>query len=199
VEDDAMSTLAAPTRELTPDDVLDMTDGVRYELVDGRLVESNTTMTSSRVAGRIAQLLSNHCESPLVAHVLPERGFVCFPNKPNKMRRPDVSVVLADRTTPAMFEEGFTSIRPDIAVEVVSSNDLVYELRDKLADYRAAAIPLVWVVYPPSHSVEVLRSDSSGADLGPDDELTGEDILPGFRCRVADLFAGLPETTDQAR
>ena len=51
--------------------------------------------------------------------------------------------------TPEMFEEGFTSIPPDLAVEVVSPNDTVYDLDEKLEDYRAAGIPLVWVVYPP--------------------------------------------------
>jgi Uma2 family endonuclease len=194
-----MSTIAAPARQYTPDDLLKMPDGDRYELVDGQLVERHMSVLSQFVGTRLARLLGNHCEPAGLAFVFSECGYVCFPGKPNKMRRPDVSCIRSDRMGPEQLDEGFATIRPDLAVEVVSPNDLVYEFREKLDDYRAAAIPLVWVVYPPSRSVEVLRADGSETKIGPDGELTGEDILPGFRCRVADLFAGLPEPTDQAR
>ena len=84
------------------------------------------------------------------------------------------------------------TIRPDVAVEVISPNDRVYDLEEKLEDYRAAGIPLIWLLYPPTRRVRVLRPEGPPTELGPDDELTGEEVLPGFRCRVADLFAGPP-------
>ncbi len=183
---------APPHRELTPDDVLAMPDDVLYELVDGRLVELNVGTISSRVAGNVGKLLSNHCDSPLIAHVFPEHGYTCFPAKRNRMRRPDVSLILADRMTPELFEEGFTLIRPDLAVEVISPNDVASDLGEKLDDYHAAGIPLLWIVYPEARRVHVFRWDGPPALLGPDDELTGEDVLPGFRCRVTDFFTGLP-------
>jgi Uma2 family endonuclease len=108
------------------------------------------------------------------------------------MRRPDVSLILAARMTPELFEEGFTSIRPDLAIEVISPKDRVYDLEEKLDDYRDVGVPLIWLIYPRSRRVRVLRPEGPPTELGPDDELTGEEILPGFRCRVADLFAGLP-------
>ena len=58
-----MSTITAPARELTPDDVLDMPDDALYELVDGRLVELN--MSAEVEPGRRATsryLLKNHCD-----------------------------------------------------------------------------------------------------------------------------------------
>jgi Uma2 family endonuclease len=187
-----MSTITAPTRELTPDDVLKMSGDIPYELVDGRLVELKVGAESGFVASGISQLLRNHCGLPPTAYVFAEHGYTCFPGKPNRMRKPDVSLILADRMTPAMFADGFTSIPPDLAVEVVSPNDTVYDLEEKLDDYRSAGIPLVWVVSPPVRRVRVIHRGATRADLGPDDDLTGEDVLPGFRCRVADLFAGLP-------
>jgi hypothetical protein len=36
----------------------------------------------------------------------------------------------------------------------------------------------------------VYRRDGSQQTLREDDELTGEDLLPGFAVRVGDLFAG---------
>jgi Uma2 family endonuclease len=191
----SMSTVTAPPHhELTPDDVLAMPGDVLYELVDGRLVEVNVGAISSRVAGNITKLLMIHCDSPLIAHVFPEHGYTCFPGKRNRMRRPDVSLVLAERMTPELFAEGFTPVRPDLAVEVISPNDIASDLGEKLDDYYAAGIPLIWIVYPEARRVHVFRWDGPPALLGPDDELTGEDILPGFRCRVADFFSGLPAT-----
>jgi Uma2 family endonuclease len=190
-----MSTVTAPPRrELTPDDVLAMSDDRLYELVDGRLVELNVSTDSSYIGGNVAHLLKTHCDSPRIAHVFPEHGYTCFLGKRNRMRRPDVSLILAARMTPEMFGQGFTSIRPDLAVEVISPNDRVYDLEEKLDDYRDVGIPLVWLIYPPSKRVRILRPERPPTELGPDDELTGEDVLPGFRCLVADLFAALPET-----
>jgi Uma2 family endonuclease len=119
-------------------------------------------------------------------------GFTCFFGKPSQLRKPDVSCVLVDRLPFDKVRDGYLSIRPDLAVEVISANDRVNDLEAKLDDYREAGIPLVWLIYPTSRRVRVLRTDGSTTQLGPDDELTGEGVLPGFRCRVADIFAGPP-------
>jgi Uma2 family endonuclease len=185
-----MSTATVTARELTPEDVLRMPDGKRYELVDGRLVEQQMGSLSSHVGTRLTAFLFIHCEPIGLAYVFSENGYTCFPGKPNQMRRPDVSCVRADRLAFDQIGEGFLKIRPDVVAEVISPNDLVYDLEEKLEDYRTAGIPLVWLIYPPSRRVRVLRPEGPPTELGPDDELTGEDILPGFRCRVADLFAG---------
>ena len=188
-----MSTITARESTLTPEDASAMSGDILYELVDGRLVEKNLSTKSTCVAARITRFLSNHCDSPLTGFVFAEHAYACFPSKPRQMRRPDVSLILATRMTPELFEEGVSTIRPDLVIEVVSPNDLVYDLLEKLDDYRDAGIPLVWIVYPPNRRVEIIRADATRSELGPDGELTGEDILPGFHCRVADLFAGLPE------
>lgn len=188
-----MSTVAVRSRQLTPDDVLDMPDGNRYELVDGRLVELDMGFQSQFVATQLATLLVIYCKPTGLAYVVVEAGYTCFPGKPNRMRRPDVSCVRVDRLPFDRIGDGYPSIRPDLAVEIVSPNDRVYDLEEKLDDYREAGIPLVWLVYPPSRRVRILRPEGPPTELGPDDELTGEDVLPGFRCRVADLFAGPSE------
>jgi Uma2 family endonuclease len=185
-----MAVVTAPNVELTPEDVLNLSDGVRYELVDGCLVELGMSSLSQYVATRLARFLGNFCDPIGLAYVFTENGMTCFPGHPNRMRRPDVSCVRADRLPFDQIGDGFLQIRPDLAVEVVSPNDKVYELEAKLDDYRAAEIPLVWLVYPNLRQVRVIRSEGPPSELGPDDVLTGEEILPGFSCLVSDLFAG---------
>ncbi|HZT81879.1 MAG TPA: Uma2 family endonuclease, partial [Gemmataceae bacterium] len=79
-------------------------------------------------------------------------------------------------------------VTPDLAVEVVSPNDLACEVEEKLLEYLNANVPLVWVVYPQSRTVHVYHPDGLGRLLREQDELTGENILPGFRFPVRDLF-----------
>ena len=51
---------------------------------------------------------------------------------------------------------------------------------------------MVWIVEPELHIVDVYRQNGVNRRLRETDELSGEDVLPGFRCRVAELFPELP-------
>ena len=91
--------------------------------------------------------------------------------------------------------KGWLRIAPDLAVEVLSPNDLAVEVEERLDDYWKVHIPLIWVVNPETRTVTVYSRGASFVRLGEDDELTGGDVLPGFRCRVGDLF---PKSSPQA-
>ena len=192
-----MSTAAAPKR-YTPQDLLTMPDGDRYELVDGQLVERNMSFWSSYVAGEIYRLLSSHVRENQQGWVLPEgTSYQCFPDSPTKVRKPDDSFIRRERLTLAQAtEEGHISIAPDLAVEVVSPNDTAYDIAVKVQELLAAGVRLIWVVIPADRRVEVHRLRGPGTILRENDELTGEDVLPGFRCRVGDLFLPPPGVTN---
>ena len=64
------------------------------------------------------------------------------------------------------------------------------ELDEKAEDYQKTGVGLVWVIHPESGTASVYRSDSSVSRLHQDDELSGEEVIPGFRCRVRSLFPG---------
>jgi Uma2 family endonuclease len=175
--------------EITPEDLLAMPDGKDYELVDGRLVERNMGSISSWIGGEIFFLIRSYLkEHPIGLLWVADNGFQCFPDKPGKVRKPDVSFIKHGRLPGDRMPRGYVRIRPDLAVEVVSPNDLAAEVDEKLHEYLKAGVPLVWVVNPDVRIVRVHRADLSGAFLTENDELSGEDVLPGFRCRVSDLF-----------
>ncbi len=180
---------------LTADDLLSMPDGDRYELVDGELVESVMSEEANLIAAELLGLLREFVKPRRLGLVIPEQTYRCFPDDPNRVRRPDVSFVLAEKRPRGPRRRGHTPTPPDIAVEVVSPNDTVYDLGTKLADYASAGVPLVWVVNPLQRTVTVYTAGvPSPTLLGPEDELTGGDVLPGFACRVADLF---PASVDE--
>ena len=78
---------------------------------------------------------------------------------------------------------------PDLVVEVISPNDLAFELYEKLADYQKAGIPLVWVVNPETRTVQPIGSTGAEPLLCEGDILRGGDVLPGFECPVSALFS----------
>src|SRR5262245_26593020 len=181
-----MSTaVATEARRYTPEDLLAMPDGKSYELVNGELVERKMGAESSLVGGRLYWRLAPFCEEHDLGIAWPaDNGYQCFPHDPDLVRRPDVSFVRRGRLPGDVAPKGWVKIPPDLAVEVVSPNDRVYALDAKLADYRKVRVPLVWVINPESRTVTVYRIDGSIRLLFEDDELSGEDIIPSFRCPV---------------
>jgi Uma2 family endonuclease len=184
-----MSTAIETKTSYTPEDLLAMPDGEGYELVDGQLVERKMGMASGRVGTRLIYLLEGFCvDHPVGWTLQAENGYQCFPHRPSLVRRPDVSFIRYGRLPGGVLPEGWARIRPDLAVGVISPNDTVYELDEKLGDYEKVAVPLVWVINPNSRTAMVYRADGSVTRLHEDDELSGEDVIPGFRCRLRDIL-----------
>jgi Uma2 family endonuclease len=176
--------------EVTPDELLTMPDGKHYELVDGVLVERTLSLLAGLVEAKLTQILGAFCDRTGVGSVMsPACGYRCFPWKPRLVRRPDLSFIARERLpSEAQWSEGYVTIPPDLAVEVTSPSDGVYELEAKVEEYLRAGVRLVWVVHPEVRTIQVIRGDGSGYRLRVDGELSGEDVVPGFRYPVASVF-----------
>jgi len=183
-----MSTITSKPA-VTPDDLLKMADGDRYELVDGHLVERDMGLQSSYIGARLSYLINRSSEEHPYGWILgADCGYQCFADDPDRVRRPDVSVIRLGRLPNEAPPVGYVRIAPDLAVEVLSPNDLAYETDRKVEEYLRAGVRLVWVVNPDTRTVLIYRGDGTIAGLREHDELSGEDTLPGFRCRVGELF-----------
>jgi Uma2 family endonuclease len=166
-----------------------MPDATRFELVDGQLVERNMSAQSSWVGGKLVHLLWSHCESRASGDVFQaDCSYQCFPAEPDKVRRPDGSFIRRGRMSKEQFEHGHVRIAPDLAIEVVSPNDLAYEVDEKVEEYLQAGVRLVWVVNPETRIVEVHRPDGSVTKLREHETLSGEDVIADFSCAIRDLF-----------
>jgi Uma2 family endonuclease len=86
---------------------------------------------------------------------------------------------------------------PLLAVEVLSPHDRAGRMMKRALQFVRKGIPLVWLVDGEERDVTVYRSGREPYVLGIDDEITGEDVLPGFRCRVADFFLMPGETVQE--
>ena len=141
-----MSTAISPEARYTPEDLLAMPDSEGYELVNGRLVERKMGYESGWVGSRLLVRLGGFSEDHRLGDTLSsEVGYQCFPHKPGLIRKPDVSFVRSGRLPGGIRPKGWARFSPDLAVEVVSPNDLAEEIEEKLTDYRKAGVPMVWV------------------------------------------------------
>lgn len=182
-------TLVATKTSWTPEDLLVLPDAVHYELVDGELVERGMGTKSSWVGGELHARLREFCKPRQLGWIFPaDQSYQCFAHAPDRVRKPDVSFIAAGRMPGEKLPEGHTRIAPDLAAEVISPNDLVTELDQKLRDYMAGGVKLVWVINPDLRTARVHRAGRPTPELQEADELDGEDVLPGFRCRLGDLF-----------
>jgi Uma2 family endonuclease len=180
----------APTRTYTPDDLLAITDRPPPDLVHGQLVERESMGYESSVIGMlIGGLLLAYAKTILPGHVSgSDGGFMIFPDDPGRVRFPDVAFTRKDRLPGGEPVRGHSTTAPELAVEVVSPNDNAVDLLAKVDDYLKAGVPMVWIVNPHSRNVQVLHHDGTGRILGAEDTIEGGDVLPGFRCRVAEFF-----------
>ena len=177
------------SRLLTADDLLTLPDdGMRHELVDGALlVYPSPGARHGHVQGAVYALLRAHVKARALGEALVEVGFV-LKRDPDVVRAPDVSFLRADRVPAAGLPDGYIDGPPDLAVEVISPSDTLYEVEDKIAQYLAAGTRLAWVINPRRRTVAVHAPAAPVHVLGEDDTLDAGDVVPGFRCAVREFM-----------
>jgi Uma2 family endonuclease len=175
----------------TPEQLLEIQDGHRYELIDGKLVERHMGAQVGEITAVIIGLLRQHVQERRTGKVFSaDCGYQIF-GEAKRVRFPDVSFIARGRLPEDKSPGGHARIPPDLAVEVVSPNDTAEEIEARRVDFLRAGTPLFWVVFPGSRTVHVSHPGSNALTLGEGDELSGEDVLPGFVCKVAALFEDL--------
>jgi Uma2 family endonuclease len=187
------TTLTEPLRLAEPS--AGAADETLYEIIDGQRVE---LPPMSVYATWVASLLAN--ELAFFARVHPiGRAFAGMlfrlPLNGSRNRRPDVAFVTFERwpkDRPIPATDNAWDVVPDLAIEVVSPNDLADEIMEKITEYFQAGVLLVWIVYPQQRLVHVYESPVRIRGFSHADELDGGSVLPEFRLPLANLF---PETT----
>ncbi len=164
--------------------------GHRYELVDGELIDMDGAPRHGSITGEIHLLLRLH----IVATGLPLTAGVAtgFQMSPHTLRFPDVHVTTWTRM--AAYDEdagGFPHFAPDVSVEVISPGNRPADLERKIAEYFANGTRVVWLAYPGERIVTVRRPGIPEQVYAGDAMLYGEPEIPGFACRVSEIFAVL--------
>jgi Uma2 family endonuclease len=165
----------------------DPADGSQQELVRGEIVtmpppKGRHGVCCSKAVRRVGNFVDDHAMGIVVCN---DTGFI-LERDPDTVRGPDISFWSRQRL-PVLPEE-YIAIPPDLAIEVISPSDVFSVVQRRVREFLASGVRLVWLIDPENRAVTVYRKGRPAQELEESDELTGEDILPGFVCKVADLL-----------
>ena len=155
-----------------------------YEYVKGELVlMPPPSMKHGEISINVIRYLDLHVYTHQLGHLYTaETTFQLG----DRVVKPDVAFVLTNRL-PEDRHQG-SPVPPDLAVEIVAPSDKHYAVTEKAFAYLKAGTQLVWVIEPVAKTVMVYRSETDFTLLTCEDTLTGEDVVEGFTCSVAQLF-----------
>jgi Uma2 family endonuclease len=104
----------------------------------------------------------------------------------NRTRRPDIVYMTGAQMLSS--RDGELSVCPFVA-EVISKNDQINEVEEKLAEYFDNGVQVVWVIFPKLKQVKVYRSVRDITVRFGDDICSAAPVLQDFEISVNDIFA----------
>jgi len=184
-----MAAVTPGARLITGEELARMPDVGPCELIEGRVVPVSPGEFDHSVATtNVFQLLDVFVRSRRLGRVLTGEVGLYTRRGPDTVRGADVVFISAERLERRTRALIFLDVAPELVVEVLSREHTVRDLADKLREYFAADVKIVWVVDPRAPRVYVYRSPVALRELTESDTLFGEDILPGFAAPVTAMF-----------
>ena len=182
--------MTTTTQLMTAEELLRLPRGrSRYELVRGELITMSPAGSEhGAIVVNLTLLLGQHVKANKLGIVFgAETGFKIAEN-PDTVLAPDMAFIGRERIPESGLPKEYWRGAPDLAVEVLSPGDVARKVDEKVRQWLSAGARLVWTVNPKQKSVTVHSATHDALTLSEDDELSGENVVPGFRCRVSEIF-----------
>lgn len=166
------------------EEYLSREDNFKYEWVDGQVQKTERSMDRMQLfilrnLNRFLNRLKSdnlNIDGELIAE-----GDVFFAGN---HRRPDFAYFTDEQIEAARFN---ADIHPDFVVEIISKNDQLERVAEKMENYRKAEVKVVWHVFPTRNEVHVYRGKQMLVCTG-EDLCSAEPVIPGFVMTVNEVF-----------
>ncbi len=163
--------------------------------VNGELVPVMPSLRRhSWLAFQIAKILDSYVQSLGLGEVFPDVWCkLPLAHDPERLHALDIAFFSADKVK-SDPGAGIFHVLPDLVVEVFSASNQRKpgDFQRRVRDYLEAGVALLWVLYPDAGYAMVHRPDGSARMVRESEALDGEDVLPGFRLELGDLFQAMP-------
>ena len=162
-------------------------DGSQQELVRGEVIHMPPPgglhgVCCSKACRRVGNFVEDNNRATVTSN---DTGFITE-RRPDSVRGPDISFWTMERLTE--IPVGYIEITPDLLIDVLSPSNTSKQIRTKLIEYFAKGVRLIWVIAPEDRTLTIYRTPEEGRVLHETASVTGEDVLPGFTCRVSDML-----------
>lgn len=78
-------------------------------------------------------------------------------------------------------------VHPDFVIEVISKQDQMVKVLDKMKDYRNAGVKVIWYIFPQQQEIHVYHGKKMTVCTG-DDICSAEPVIEGFKLPVKEVF-----------
>lgn len=179
---------ATETRVITGAELEKMSNLGPCELVEGRIVPmSPTSYTHGEVELNFGSELRTFVRAHNLGKVQVGEVGLYTQRNPDTIRSADVLFISNERFS-QQKSPGFLEVAPDLIVEVLSPSNSWSEITQKLREYFAIGVRLVWIADPETRSIFAYRALTDMREFTENDNLPGDEVLPGFSVAVAQLF-----------
>jgi Uma2 family endonuclease len=168
------------------------------ELIDGTLVEKTMATYESMLALVLGHFLLRYLDSHDVGMLAGGDGLLKI--LPEQIRAPDVSFIRWEKLPGRHSRKAkppIYAVAPDLAVEFLSKGNTAREMNRKLREYFQAGVRLVWYIEPKTRTARAYTAVREWTEIGPDNSLSGGEVLPGFELPLAQLFARVEGPRDE--
>lgn len=159
------------------------------ELVRGEIVAmSPGGIHHSVVTGNAFRLLDSHCRPRGLGRVLTGEAGVVVARRPDTVRGADVAFISYQRLPKGPLEHGFLKQPPELVIEVLSKDTSWTRMEEKVADYHAMGVDLVWVLDPQTVTLRAYPRGEVSLLLRDTDTASADPHVPGFTVAVSAFF-----------
>ena len=174
---------------MTADEFARFRDRKNFELLDGRLSIRPSGARASFFLGNLLFALLDYTRrcGPEFA-VVSSLACRCFPGRPDHVRWASGGGFRTARLTSDDWQAELCPVTPDLIITVRFPGDSAEAVTQRVSDWRSAGTQLLWMIDPDDRTVTAYEASDAVRLYDETDTLTGEPVLPGFSCPVADLF-----------
>lgn len=159
-------------------------DGYKYEWVNGQIQKTPRSMTPEQqyivhnLQRRFTQTEAYRAGADLVVETDSTM-------QSGNIRRPDISLMTAPQRKAAAFGVVYC---PAFAIEVISENDHINKVVEKLDEYFRSGVQVVWHIFPKFQRVNIYHSPKKVQVMEGEDLCSAAPIVPDFNLAAADIF-----------